>query len=67
MNINPLVDPYAASDAGGVKARQGFTFQDHIAASFLLALLSDPALLQVECETGDDIALRWDRNGRGVS
>jgi hypothetical protein len=67
MNINPLVDPYAASDAGGVKARQGFTFQDHIAASFLLDLLSDPALLQVECETGDDIALRWDRNGTGVS
>ncbi|MGK9201016.1 Hachiman antiphage defense system protein HamA [Sinorhizobium meliloti] len=67
MNIKPLVDPYAASDAGGVKARQGFTFQDHIAASFLLDLLSDPALLQVECETGDDIALRWDRNGTEVS
>ncbi|MBX5132408.1 DUF1837 domain-containing protein [Rhizobium lentis] len=67
MHIKPLVDPYAASDAGGVKARQGFAFQDHIAASFLLDLLSDPALLQVECETGDDIALRWDRNGTGVS
>ncbi|MBY5539282.1 DUF4297 domain-containing protein [Rhizobium leguminosarum] len=67
MNIKPLVDPYAASDAGGVKARQGFTFQDHIAASFLLDLLSDPMLLQVECETADDIALRWRRNGEGVS
>ncbi len=67
MNIKPLVDPYAASDAGGVKARQGFTFQDHIAASFLLDLLSDPTLLQVECETGDDIALRWNKNGAGVS
>lgn len=67
MNIKPLVDPYAASDAGGVKARQGFTFQDHIAASFLLDLLLDPALLQVECETGDDIALRWRLNGADVS
>ncbi|ACS59108.1 conserved hypothetical protein (plasmid) [Rhizobium leguminosarum bv. trifolii WSM1325] len=67
MNITPLVDPYAASDAGGVKARQGFTFQDHVAASFLLDMLSDPALLQVECETGDDIALRWLRNGADVT
>jgi len=67
MNITPLVDPYAASDVGGVKARQGFTFQDHIAASFLLDLLLDPALLQVECETGDDIALRWRLNGADVS
>jgi len=67
MNITPLVDPYAASDAGGVKARQGFTFQDHVAASFLLDMLSDPALLQVECETGDDIALRWRRNGADVT
>ncbi|WP_312886675.1 HamA C-terminal domain-containing protein [Rhizobium laguerreae] len=67
MNIKPLVDPYTASDAGGVKARQGFTFQDHIAASFLLDLLSDPELLQVECETGDDIALRWLRNEKAVS
>ncbi|MBB2697491.1 DUF1837 domain-containing protein [Rhizobium phaseoli] len=67
MNIQPLVDPYAASDAGGVKARQGFTFQDHIAASFLLDLLSDPTLLQVECETADDIALRWRRSGASLS
>lgn len=67
MNMKPLVDPYTASDAGGVKARQGFTFQDHIAASFLLDLISDPMLLQVECETGDDIALRWHANGADVS
>ncbi|CAN7390908.1 SAVED domain-containing protein [Rhizobium sp. LjRoot98] len=59
MSLTPLIHPSGASDAGGVAGRRGFKFQDHIAARFLLQLLDNPALQQVECETGDDIALRW--------
>jgi Cap4 dsDNA endonuclease/Cap4 SAVED domain len=52
-----------ASDAGGVAARQGFKFQDHVAAYFVLALIADGRLKRVECETADDIALSWQEDG----
>ncbi len=48
-----------ASDAGGVAARQGFKYQDHVAAHFVLRMIADPQLLRVECETADDILLIW--------
>ena len=48
-----------ASDAGGVAARQGFRYQDHVAAQFVLYMIGDPRLLRVECETADDILLVW--------
>ena len=38
------------SDAGGVAARLGFKYQDHVAASFVLDMIGDPNVLQVECE-----------------
>lgn len=47
------------SNAGGVSARQGFKFQDHVAAKYLLHMLNDASLIRVECETADDIVLRW--------
>lgn len=59
MSLPPLIGPNA-SDAGGVAGRRGFRFQDHVAARFLIQLLQQQDLAQVECETGDDIALRWD-------
>ncbi len=59
MSLPPLIG-LNASDAGGVAGRRGFRFQDHVAARFLLQLLQTENLVQVECETGDDIALRWD-------
>ncbi|AWM05009.1 HamA C-terminal domain-containing protein [Bradyrhizobium symbiodeficiens] len=43
------------SDAGGVAARIGFKYQDHVAASFVLDMLDDRRVVQVECETSDDI------------
>jgi Cap4 dsDNA endonuclease len=49
----------AASNAGGVAARQGFKYQDHVAAFFVLAMIADPRLQRVECETADDILLIW--------
>ncbi len=63
MPLPPLIGPNP-SDAGGVAGRRGFRFQDHVAARFLLQLLQTQNLVQVECETGDDIALRWDDGNR---
>lgn len=54
-----LVKPAAATDAGGVAGRRGFKYQDHAAASFVIEMLENATLLQVECETADDISLRW--------
>lgn len=47
-----------ASDAGGVAARKGFEYQDHIAASYLIEMLYG-GITQVECETTDDITVVW--------
>lgn len=52
------------SDAGGVAARQGFKYQDHIAARHVLEMISDPRIVQVECETSDDITLQWQEDDR---
>src|SRR5262245_36738935 len=46
-------------ERGGVLARHGFDVQDHVAVGFVLALLEMPDLLQVWCETHDDITLIW--------
>lgn len=46
------------SDAGGVAAKKGFLYQDHIAVRYLLKLASDTTILEVQCETIDDISLK---------
>ena len=51
-NLPPL-------ERGGVVARHGFDVQDHVAAGFILLMLEIPELLQVWCETHDDITLIW--------
>jgi hypothetical protein len=53
-NLKPL-------EKGGTVSRSGFVYQDHIAVSFLLEMLSDKSLEEVWCETHDDITLI--RNG----
>lgn len=45
------------SDAGAVAARVGFKYQDHVAAHFVLKMIGDRRILQVECETSDDITV----------
>jgi len=49
-NIQPL-------EFGGVIARQGFAFQDHVPVSFCLEMLNGSPLEEVWCETLDDITL----------
>jgi len=64
VRLQSLVDPANTSDAGGVAGRVGYNYQAHDAAGFVLEMISDPELLQVECETAVDVTLRWQRNGR---
>jgi len=47
------------SDAGAVASRRGYKFQDHVAVHFILRMIADPDLANVECETADDIVLTW--------
>ncbi len=47
-------------ERGGVEARQGFEFQDHVAAQLLIEMLERTDLLEVWCETHDDITLFWE-------
>jgi hypothetical protein len=44
---------------GGSIACSGFCFQDHVAVGFWLDLISTPDLLEIRCETQDDITLIW--------
>jgi hypothetical protein len=44
-------------DQGGVEARQGFALQDHVAARACLHMLRTPGVLEVWCETHDDIVV----------
>lgn len=58
-------------ESGGVTARKGFAYQDHIAAAFLLDMIAEQAdhrmLAAVWCEADDDITLIWQStNGEQV-
>jgi len=44
-------------ELGGIEARKGFAFQDHVSAGFCLDMLEDTKLIEVWCETLDDILL----------
>jgi hypothetical protein len=52
-------------EEGGSIARSGFLYQDHVAARFCIEMVRDTCLLEVWCETEDDITLLWDR-GDGI-
>lgn len=50
-------------EQGGPIAREGFLYQDHIAAKFCIEMLKGPALEQVWCEALDDITLIYRVDG----
>jgi Cap4-like dsDNA endonuclease family protein len=62
MSVTDLDDTLdaRASDAGAVAARQGFKYQDQVAAFFILTMFEDERLKSVECETADDVLLNWE-------
>ncbi|WP_216825840.1 Hachiman antiphage defense system protein HamA [Ruegeria sp. EL01] len=47
------------SDVGGVPARHGFKYQDHIAAKHFIEMLTNVLCVRMECETADDILVVW--------
>lgn len=47
------------SDAGGVSARHGFKYQDHVAAKHFIEMLANSLCVRMECETADDILVVW--------
>jgi hypothetical protein len=57
--VLPSVFDTHPHDLGGVYARQGFAYQDDVAAGFYLQMLKSSNLLEVSCETYDDILLVW--------
>ena len=52
-------------DGAAVAARNGFSYQDTVAAGHVLEMLAEvePQLIEVHCETEDDITLMFDRGG----
>jgi hypothetical protein len=59
----PSIHQLPPLERGGMEARIGFEIQDHVASSYLIDLLENPALLEVWCETHDDITLIWQEAG----
>ena len=55
------------TDLGGIYARQGFSYQDDVAISFFLQMLATKELMEVWCETHDDILLVWIRGGTQIA
>ena len=53
------------TDNGGVNARIGFAYQDHVAAKFCLDMVTGQNLAEVWCETYDDIVLVWTQSSGG--
>jgi Cap4 dsDNA endonuclease len=51
------------TEEGGVNAREGFHYQDHVAAELCCQMLQDVNLLEVCCETLDDVMLVWSIDG----
>lgn len=49
---------------GGVVARVGFHYQDHVAAELCCQMLENISLAEVWCETLDDITLVWNSEGK---
>lgn len=50
-------------EVGGPNARRGFAVQDHVAAAWCLKMCEQPGLLEVWCESQDDITAYWDLGG----
>jgi hypothetical protein len=51
-------------ESGGVIARRGFNFQDHVAAGYCLKMLQDTNLVEVWSESLDDVTLIHNNDGQ---
>ena len=67
QTVRPSIHELKPLERGGTVARGGFKYQDHVAVSFLLQMISDKSLEELWCETHDDITLIWhEENGQQV-
>lgn len=66
MTVLPSIFDTVPMDMGGINARKGFAYQDAVAVLFYLQMLSTPELIEVSCETYDDILLIWRVNGAKI-
>jgi len=57
------VDDAKPDEEGGTIARSGFSYQDEIAVSFLIEMLEASDILEVHCETHDDVLLVRTQDG----
>jgi len=64
--VNASIYDLPPLETGGVENRKGIAFQDHVALSFCLRMLGDVDLVEVWCETQDDITLMWRVQGKGL-
>lgn len=51
------------TELGGIYARQGFSYQDDVAVGCFVEMLTNDELIEVWCETHDDILLVWNATG----
>lgn len=63
MTLPSIHDNTPPLETGGIHARAGFIFQDHVAVKFLLEMLTNKNLQEVRCESQDDVTLIWNNNG----
>lgn len=61
-STRPSIYDLPPRERGGVVARQGFTFQDHVAVGLCLDMLTSNELIEVWCESQDDITLIWEKD-----
>ena len=67
MTVAKSIHELEPLESGGTAARQGFLFQDHVAAGFCLEMLLSNELVAVWCETLDDVTLiRGEPGDQGV-
>lgn len=62
----PSVFDAEPEDLGGIYARKGFAYQDEVAAGFFIEMLLRDDLIEVACETYDDIRLVWLKDAEKV-
>src|SRR5690606_9650526 len=55
-NLDPL-------EQGGTANRRGIDFQDHVAAGICIDMLADENIIEVWCETQDDVTVIRNANG----
>lgn len=61
-----MVESTRPTNRGGPAARQGFKYQDHVAAGLILRMLRDSSYSRIECETADDIVAVFQVAGETV-